>query len=56
MKNYKVKVVYSNGVDFLFECEASTNWQAGAMARVEGRRLGFGGAMDVKETIIDEVV
>lgn len=55
MKHFKVKVQYLNGTDFLFECDAATNWQAGAIARVEGRRLGLGGAMDIKETIVEEL-
>jgi len=56
MKHFKVRVQYTNGIDFLFECDAVTGWQAGAIARVEGRRLGLGGAMDVKETIVEELV
>ena len=55
MKHFKVRVQYANGIDFLFECDAVTGWQAGAIARVEGRRLGLGGAMDVKETIVEEL-
>lgn len=54
MKHFKVKVQYQNGTEFVFECNAESNWQAAAMARVQGRRLGFGGAMDVKNTIIEE--
>jgi hypothetical protein len=56
MKHFKVRVQYLNGVEFVHECKTLTNWQAGAIARVEGRRLGLGGAMDVKETIIEELV
>ena len=55
MKHFKVKVQYLNGVEFVHECKAFTNWQAEAIARVEGRRAGFGGSMDVKATIIEEV-
>jgi hypothetical protein len=44
----------ASGVDFVYECTADTQWQAAAMARVQGRRLGLGGSMDVKETIIEE--
>jgi len=54
MKHFKVTVQYLNGVDFIYECDAQSNWQAAAMARVEGRRMGFGGAMDVKNTITEE--
>lgn len=54
MKHFKVTVQYLNGVDFIYECVAQSNWQAAAMARVEGRRMGFGGSMDVKNTIIEE--
>lgn len=50
MKHFKVRVQYTNGIEFIHECKALTNWQAAAIARVEGRRLGLGGAMDVKET------
>jgi len=56
MKHFKVKVQYLNGTEFVHECKTLTNWQAAAIARVEGRRAGFGGAMDVKETIVEEVV
>jgi len=52
MKHFKVTVQYLNGVDFIYECDAQSNWQAAAMARVEGRRMGFGGAMDVKNTCL----
>ena len=55
MKHFKVRVQYTNGIDFLFECDAVTAWQAGALARVAGRISGMGGAMDVKETIVQEV-
>ena len=55
MKHFKVRVQYANGIDFLFECDAVTGWQAGALARVAGRLAGLGGAMDVKETIVQEV-
>jgi len=55
MKHFKVRVQYLNGIDFLFECDAVTAWQAGALARVAGRIAGMGGAMDVKETIVQEV-
>ena len=55
MKHFKVLVQYANGIDFLFECDAVTAWQAGALARVAGRIAGMGGAMDVKETIVQEV-
>ena len=55
MKHFKVTVQYLNGVDFVYECNADTQWQAGAMARVQGRRLGLGGSMDVKNTVIEEV-
>lgn len=54
MKHFKVRVQYLNGVEFVHECKTLTNWQAGAIARVEGRRLGLGGAMDVKETIVED--
>lgn len=54
MKHFKVKVQYLNGVDFVYECTADTQWQAAAMARVQGRRLGFGGAMDVVKTDVEE--
>lgn len=54
MKHFKVRVQYLNGIDFLFECDAVTGWQAGALARVAGRLAGMGGAMDVKETIVQE--
>ena len=54
MKHFKVTVQYLNGIDFIYECDAQSNWQAAAMARVEGRRMGFGGAMDVKNTITEE--
>ena len=54
MKHFKVRVQYLNGVDFLFECDAATDWQAGALARVAGRLAGMGGSMDVKETIVQE--
>jgi hypothetical protein len=56
MKHFKVRVQYTNGIEFIHECKTLTNWQAAAIARVEGRRLGLGGAMDVKETIVEEVV
>ena len=56
MKHFKVRVQYLNGIDFLFECDAVTGWQAGALARVAGRLAGMGGSMDVKETIVKEVV
>jgi hypothetical protein len=55
MKHFKVRVQYLNGIDFLFECDAVTGWQAGALARVAGRLAGMGGSMDVKETIVQEV-
>jgi len=55
MKHFKVRVQYLNGVDFLFECDAVTGWQAGALARVAGRLAGMGGSIDVKETIVQEV-
>ena len=55
MKHFKVRVQYLNGTDFVYECKTLTNWQAAAIARVEGRRLGLGGAMDVKETIVEEL-
>ena len=55
MKHFKVRVQYANGIDFLFECDAVTAWQAGALARVAGRLAGFGGSMDVKETLVQEV-
>lgn len=55
MKHFKVRVQYLNGIDFLFECDAVTAWQASALARVAGRIAGMGGAMDVKETIVQEV-
>ena len=55
MKHFKVRVQYLNGVEFVHECKTLTNWQAGAIARVEGRRLGLGGSMDVKETIVEEL-
>lgn len=55
MKHFKVTVQYLNGVDFVYECTADTQWQAAAMARVQGRRLGLGGSMDVKNTVIEEV-
>ena len=55
MKHFKVRVQYANGIDFLFECDAVTGWQAGALARVAGRLAGMGGSMDVKETIVQEV-
>ena len=55
MKNFKVTVQYLNGTDFVYECNADSNWQAAAMARVQGRRMGFGGSVDVKETIVEEV-
>ena len=54
MKHFKVRVQYLNGIDFLFECDAVTGWQAGALARVAGRLAGLGGSMDVKETIVQE--
>ena len=54
MKHFKVTVQYLNGTDFVYECDAESNWQAAALARIQGRRLGFGGAMDVKETITEE--
>lgn len=54
MKYFKVTVQYLNGVDFVYECTADTQWQAAAMARVQGRRMGFGGSMDVKNTITEE--
>ena len=54
MKHFKVRVQYTNGIDFLFECDAVTGWQAGALARVAGRLAGMGGSMDVKETIVQE--
>ena len=54
MKHFKVRVQYTNGIDFLFECDAVTGWQAGALARVAGRLAGLGGSMDVKETIVEE--
>ncbi len=54
MKHFKVTVQYLNGVDFIYECNAQSNWQAAAMARVEGRLMGLGGSMDVKNTIIEE--
>ncbi len=54
MKHFKVRVQYLNGIDFLFECDAVTGWQAGALARVAGRLAGMGGSIDVKETIVQE--
>ena len=54
MKHFKVKVQYQNGTEFVYECDAESNWQAAAMARVQGRRLGFGGAMDVVKTDVEE--
>ena len=56
MKHFKVRVQYLNGVEFIHECKTLTNWQAGALARVAGRLAGFGGSMDVKETIVEELV
>ena len=53
MKHFKVTVQYLNGTDFVYECDAESNWQAAALARIQGRRLGFGGAMDVKEAITE---
>lgn len=54
MKHFKVTVQYLNGTDFVFECDAESSWQAAALARVQGRRLGLGGSMDVKDTIVEE--
>lgn len=54
MKYFKVTVQYLNGVDFIYECDDQSNWQAAAMARVEGRRMGFGGSMDVVKTDVEE--
>ena len=54
MKHFKVTVQYLNGVDFVYECNADTQWQAAAMARVQGRRIGLCGSMDVKDTIVEE--
>ena len=54
MKHFKVKVQYQNGTEFVYECDAESNWQAAAIARVQGRRLGFGGAMDVVKTDVEE--
>lgn len=55
MKHFKVRVQYTNGIDFLFECDAVTGWQAEAMARVKGRQLGLGGFMDVVKTTSERV-
>lgn len=55
MKHFKVTVQYLDGTDFVFECDADTGWQAAAMARVQGRRMGLGGSMDVKNTITEEI-
>lgn len=55
MKHFKIKVQYLNGNEFCFECDAKTNWQAAALARIKGKELGLGGAMDVKNTIVEEV-
>lgn len=55
MKSFKVKVHYQNGTEFIYECNAESNWQAAAMARVQGRRLGLGGSMDVLKTDVEEV-
>lgn len=36
MKHFKVRVQYTNGIDFLFECDAVTAWQAGARKTATG--------------------
>ena len=55
MKMYKVVVTYKNGITFEYECEAETNWQAEAKARVKGRQLELGGSMDVIKTVSEIV-